>query len=416
MRWHQIFKGRFLKLVFSYAHKWLNIHEVKRLSMVVVLLVSTPYDVLGLSMTATNTSLSSLVTSIARSEGLNIMGAETLAGTVSIKIQNETAREALRRLAKLKHFTMTEENDVILLDGSGLEEKGARNAELITPKHMKASALGQALEAIIEEKHIQVLRDTNQVLVYGTDAELRHIKTVLGHIDVVPQQVRFEAAIVAVEHSFMKETGIQWSWQSLTGHGEDDTGSYGSIHFGKMPSGEPYKFFIKPELKAQENTGRTVLIARPSITTVNGETAKILIGDRIPVLVETKDGTESRTTVEYEEAGIRLTCTPTISADSGVDAEIYAEVSSPTMVNELKAYRITTRQAETRVHLETGDVLVIGGLMDNRASKQMSKIPLLGDIPLLGKLFQHARKTKDRVELYIFVKADLLRQPNTSGL
>ncbi|MDY3974083.1 type II secretion system protein GspD [uncultured Veillonella sp.] len=375
-----------------------------------------PLSVQALSMTVNEGSLSSLVTSIARSEGLNIIGTETLAGKVSIKLQNETARQALQRLARLKHFSLVEEEGVIIVNGSGLEDKEPRYAELIEPKHMKANSLGEAIKAIVEEKHIHVLSDTNQVLVYGTDAELRHVKTVLNQIDRVPQQVRFEAAIVAVEHSYLKETGIQWSWQSFTGHGQDETGTYGGIRFGKAPSGEPYNFFVKPELKAQENKGNTVLIARPSITTVNGEKAKILIGDRIPVLVETKEGTDSRTTVEYEEAGIRLTCVPTISADSGVDADIYAEVSSPTMVNELKAYRITTRQAETRVHLNKGDVLVIGGLMDNRWSKQSSKIPLLGDIPLLGKLFQHARKTKDTVELYIFVKAELLPQSNSSGL
>ncbi len=375
-----------------------------------------PMNVDALSMTVHNGNLSSLVASIARSEGLNIIGTETLAGTVSIKLTNESARQALERLARLKHFSLTEEEGVLIVDGSGLDSKEPRYAELIEPKHTKAITLGEAFKAIVADKHIQVLKDTNQVLVYGTNGELRQVKSVLQQIDKVPQQVRFEAAIVAVEHSYMKELGIQWSWQSFTGHGDDETGAYGSIRFGKAPSGEPYNFFVKPELKAQENKGNTVLIARPSITTVNGEKAKILIGDRIPVLVETKDGTESRTTIEYEEAGIRLTCVPTISADSGVDADIYAEVSSPTMVSELKAYRITTRQAETRVHLNKGDVLVIGGLMDNRWSKQSSKIPVLGDIPLLGKLFQHARKTKDTIELYIFVKAELLPQSNTSGL
>lgn len=364
--------------------------------------------VYGLNMTVTNGSLSTLVQSIARSEGLSLMGAESLSGTVSVTIENETALEALQQLAKLKNFSLTEDEGVWVVDGSGMDSKESRQAVLFTPTHMKAIALEQALKTIVGDKYVKVLADSNQVLVYGTAAELRQIKTVIGELDVVPRQVRIEAAIVAMENSFMRETGIQWSWKSFTGHGEDETGSYGSIRFGKAPSGEPYSFFVKPELKAEESDGKSVLIARPSITAVNGQEAKILIGDRIPVLVETREGNESWTTVRYEEAGIRLTCTPSISADGSVDAQIYAEVSNPVMVSELKAYRITTRQAETRVHLNKGDVLVIGGLMDNRAGKQSSKIPFLGDIPLLGKLFQHARKTKDSVELYIFVKADII--------
>ena len=364
--------------------------------------------VYALNMTVTNGSLSSLVQSIARSEGLPLMGAETLSGKVSVTIENESALEALHRLAALKNFSLTEEKGVWIVDGSGMDSKESRRAVLFTPVHMKAHALEKALKTIAGDKYVKVLSDSNQVLVYGTAAELRQIKTIMETIDTAPQQVRIEAAIVAMEHSFVRETGIQWSWKSFTGHGEDDTGSYGSIRFGKMPSGEPYSFFVKPELKAEESTGNSVLIARPSITAVNGQEAKILIGDRIPVLVETRDDGETRTTIRYEEAGIRLTCTPSISTDGTVDAEIYAEVSNPVMVSELKAYRITTRQAETRVRLNKGDVLVIGGLMDNRAGKQSSKIPFLGDIPLLGKLFQHARKTKDSVELYIFVKAEII--------
>ena len=91
-----------------------------------------------------------------------------------------------------------------------------------------------------------------------------------------------------------------------------------------------------------------------------------------------------------------------------MDASVYAEVSSPTLVSEMKAYKISTRQAQTRVRMKPGEVLVIGGLMDNRSGAQYKKIPFLGDIPLLGKLFQHARKTKDKVEMVMLVKASVL--------
>ena len=74
----------------------------------------------------------------------------------------------------------------------------------------------------------------------------------------------------------------------------------------------------------------------------------------------------------------------------------------------MKAYKITAREAKTRVRMKPGEVLVIGGLMDNRNQKQLEKIPLLGDIPLVGKLFRHSRKTKDTVEMVILVKATVV--------
>lgn len=367
-------------------------------------------------MTVNNSNLSSLVQSIARSEGIPITGTETLEGTVSIRLNETNGIAALQRLAAIKHFSLHEDKGLWIVDGRGMGDKDARVAEVITPKHISPVALGDALTAIVPEKNIKVVKGSNQVMVYGTALQLRQVHDILPSLDMSPKQIRLEVAVVAIEHNFVKETGIQWSWQSLTGRNKDDTDSYGGIQFGRAPEGSPYTFWFKPELSAQETNNKTVLIARPSIMAVNGEEAKILIGDRIPVLEEVKDGTESRTTTRYEESGIRLTCTPFVTEDNSIEADIHAEVSSPAMVSELKAYRITTREAHTRVHLQPGEILVIGGLMDNREGKQFSKIPLLGDIPLLGKLFQHARKTKDSVELCIFVKADTVEAPSTDSL
>ena len=106
--------------------------------------------------------------------------------------------------------------------------------------------------------------------------------------------------------------------------------------------------------------------------------------------------------------GIKLNYTPIITADGGVDAKIHAEVSTPIMVSEMKAYKISTRQAHTRVRLQQGEVLVIGGLMDNRDQHQLQKVPILGDIPLLGKLFRHSRKSKDSIEMLMLVRVTVV--------
>lgn len=194
----------------------------------------------------------------------------------------------------------------------------------------------------------------------------------------------------------------------MTGHGDDKTNSYGAVTFGKTPGGEAYKFFVKPELSLMESSGKAVLIAKPSIMALNGETAHILIGERIPVIEESEVNGERKRSTRYEEVGIKLNYTPIITADGGVDAKIHAEVSTPIMVSEMKAYKISTRQAHTRVRLQQGEVLVIGGLMDNRDQHQIQKVPILGDIPLLGKLFRHSRKSKDSIEMLMLVRATVV--------
>ena len=258
---------------------------------------------------------------------------------------------------------------------------------------------------VVKNDKMAVLSEQNEVIMHLTSGEKRRVETLIKAIDKEPKQVQLEATVIAMEQSYAKEQGIRWSWLSLTGHGEDKTNSYGAVTFGKTPGGDAYKFFIKPELSLMESSGKAALIAKPSIMALNGETAHILIGERIPVIEESEVNGERKRSTRYEEVGIKLNYTPIITADGGVDAKIHAEVSTPIMVSEMKAYKISTRQAHTRVKLQPGEVLVIGGLMDNRDQHQIQKVPILGDIPLLGKLFRHSRKTKDSIEMLILVRA-----------
>lgn len=290
------------------------------------------------------------------------------------------------------------------------DETALENRELyvLSPEHLPAESLKAVMGTVVKNDKMAVLSEQNEVIMHLTSGEKRRIETLVRAIDKEPKQVQLEATIIAMEQSYAKEQGFRWSWLSLTGHGEDKTNSYGAVTFGKTPSGEAYKFFVKPELSLMESSGKAVLIAKPSIMALNGETAHILIGERIPVIEESEVNGERKRSTRYEEVGIKLNYTPIITADGGVDAKIHAEVSTPIMVSEMKAYKISTRQAHTRVRLQQGEVLVIGGLMDNRDQQQIQKVPILGDIPLLGKLFRHSRKSKDSVEMLMLVRATVV--------
>lgn len=365
----------------------------------------------AIDLQVTNADLPALVRSIARSEGMDLMGSEKLQGTVSVTLHGVDAKEALRRIGDQQHFIIREEEGLLMIETDGADSgKGSKNLKpfIIEPEHLRPDRLREVLASVLPEDRMRVLKETNQLVLYATPGEQRAAEAVLSRVDRPPQQVQLSVTVLAMQDSYLKETGIAWSWLGFTGHKEDSTGTYGAIRFGKAPGGEAYRFFYRPELKAMESTGKVVLVARPSMMTVNGEEGRILIGDRVPVLVERRENGESTTSVRYEEAGIRLAYTPYITKDGYIDAEVAAEVSTPALVSEMKAYRITTREARTRVRLKNGEVLVIGGLMDNRQEKQIQKIPLLGDIPLLGKLFRYARKSKDKVELFILVKADIV--------
>ncbi|MDY3982872.1 MAG: type II and III secretion system protein [Veillonellaceae bacterium] len=367
------------------------------------------------TMQVNGAELATVVQSIARSEGLSIMGTESLKGKVTARLQGLSGKEAIEELARLKHFSLRQVQGVLVVDGAGLGEKDSRYTLLLEPKHISPDALLKALAVVVPKEHMELVPGANQIALSVTPAQGREVERLQALLDKQPEQIQLEVSLVALEHSYSKETGIHWSWLgprtsgSETGKtsttGTSDTSEYTSLRFGHASLGQAYEMLLKPTISANETDGKTLLLARPSVMTENGEEAKILIGDRVPVTVESVQDGISRTSVSYHDAGIRLHCKPYVMPDKSIDVEITAEVSNPTLVSELKAYKFTTREAHTRVRLQPDEVLVIGGLMDQRKGTQVSKFPLLGDIPLLGKLFRHAKKTKDRVELLIIVQA-----------
>ena len=259
--------------------------------------------------------------------------------------------------------------------------------------------------------------------------------------------MKVEAEVLAVNRSDAKSLGIDWDFQSLTGSADydretwseqrivtdsagnikyDDDGDpkirnithndwkittpegYAGISYGKSVTGHPYTFFFQAKLNALITSGKAKILAKPNVVTMNGRKAEILIGSRIPVIVERLENGALTTATEYKDAGIKLTYTPLISEKDEITATLRAEVSTPYLVPEMRAYRIITRQADTMVRLKSGDEIVIGGLIDKETTETFRKVPILGDIPLLGKLFQSKSNSVEESEIIIIIRAELL--------
>ena len=159
------------------------------------------------------------------------------------------------------------------------------------------------------------------------------------------------------------------------------------------------------------------LLARPNVLTFNGNKATIFIGDQLPVVIPnsaTNGGTVTYTT-SYKNAGITLSYVPRINEDGQISASVFVEVSTPASVTlnvggqKTDAYQITTRSAQTNVRMKDGDTLVIGGLISSIEAKSLSKVPILGDLPILGQFFRNLSKSKTESEVVIFLKAKVVK-------
>ena len=182
----------------------------------------------------------------------------------------------------------------------------------------------------------------------------------------------------------------------------------GILQVGRGPEGHPFEWYYEAQLHALEQAGKAKVLSRPNVTTLTGREAVIEIGSEVPVPEVETTNRSTTTSFTYHKAGIILRYTPYVSDDGHITAIVHTEVSSPVYVDDLKAYRFNKRSADTSVRLKDGETMVIGGLIGSEEARNYRKIPLLGDLPVLGAFFKNVQKSKQSSEIMIFLTAHIL--------
>lgn len=255
-----------------------------------------------------------------------------------------------------------------------------------------------------------------------------------GVIDLLemehPSQIRLEAQIIEISSKYAKDLGVQyWSQKpgsNSGGSSDNSKNPNSSINVGTAGifyGGEDYSSSrsrggwlgshisgVNATLQALINQGKGRILSRPSITTLSGKTANILIGGRIPVPISDGNGNVS---VDWREYGIRLNIEPKVDSEDKITSKIHAEVStldsaSAVKIDSYSIPGILSREADAEVNVHSGMTMVIGGLINSEDSKSISKIPLLGDLPIIGRFFQHTSKSRDKRELIILITPTLV--------
>ena len=289
---------------------------------------------------------------------------------------------------------------------------------------------------ILRKDRVYVAPEVNALVLFGTPAEYERVKNLLATLDVELKQVSVEAKILAIDKNASKNLGVEWMWSTVPQYPEHDRESYtrinsdgvvthydentytrksndstgfGIIRFGRSHEGYPFEFYYGARINALVTNGKAKILSRPNVTTIAGREAVINVGSSVPVpKVQTTNSTVT-TSIEYRDAGIILRYTPRINVDGTITANIHVEVSTPQYVAAMGAYRFNTRSADTTVTVRDGEPMIIGGLIGAEEEKSVSKIPFLGDLPILGALFRNHRKSKSESELIIFLTAHVLK-------
>ena len=181
------------------------------------------------------------------------------------------------------------------------------------------------------------------------------------------------------------------------------------IQFGRsLTAFAGLNWALSAQINALVTDGKAKILSRPNVMTIQGREALIEIGESVPVLESSITNSTVTNSTEHEFAGIKLKYTPRINSDGTITATIHTEVSTPQYVADMKAYQFYKRSADTTVTVRDGEPMIIGGLIGAEEAKSVSKIPFLGDLPILGALFRNHRKSKTESELVIFLTAHVL--------
>ena len=225
-----------------------------------------------------------------------------------------------------------------------------------------------------------------------------------------PSQIRLEAQVIEIASSNKRELGIQYGTSTGGGAGskiDAENTIYAGEDWNTRGWGGwlvRHSSTINAALNALITQGKARVLSRPSVSTLSGEKAKILIGGSIPIPTN-EDGS---VTIQWKEYGVKLNIEPFVDQMDKITSKVHAEVSSldyshGVTQNGFSIPALSTREAEAVIHVSNGMTMVIGGLLNSEDTKTVSKIPLLGNIPILGEFFKYTSTSRDKRELIILI-------------
>ena len=327
-------------------------------------------------------------------------------------------------------------NTLILQDvPSQLEEMRQLVVQLDRPTMTKVFNLNYADAEKLKEKVQELLTvgvgqfrfdaRTNKVIVTDLAEVLPKIATVINAFDEPEGEVQIDARLVKVALSDVHSMGVDWqqvfgsldmdvrtNFRVLTGEilgGDTNTNRGGALKFSSGFGS------TKIVLEALNTFGKVETISNPRITVSNNQEAKILVGKKeafvtVTTTVPATGSTVTSPEIQFVDVGTKLSVTPSVKRDGYIQMKIHPEVSTAT-VETFQTNRIpivSTTDAETNVLVKSGSTLIIGGLMETTDDNSENRLPVLGDLPLIGLAFRHISHTKKKTELVVFLTPQIV--------
>jgi type IV pilus assembly protein PilQ len=406
--------------------------------------------------------------------GRNVVVSDTVQGNVTLRLQNVPWDQALDIVLATKGLDMRENGNVIIVapaeeiaareladleSRKEIKELEPLTSEFLQVNYAKAGDLADLIEGtgqnslLSERGSVGIDERTNTLLLQDTSDRISSIRRLVATLDIPVRQVLIESRIVVVTDDFSRDLGIRWGATvvkdnsndgliSVTGSAEgndtivrsgadniNDTGNPFPVDLPglddrfnvNLPIASPAgqlsvailgdDYLVDLELSALQAEGRGEVISSPRVITANQKEAEIKQGVEIPYQESSSSGA---TTTQFKEAVLSLTVTPQITPDDRVILDLF--VTKDSVGEQVTTERggsvpsIDTRSVQTQVLVDNGQTVVLGGIYETEQGETYTKVPYLGDLPVLGYLFKSTRVVSNKTELLIFVTPKILKE------
>jgi len=392
------------------------------------LATATPYQGEPLSLHFQDVEIRSVLQVLADYAGVNLVASDEVQGNVTLRLQDVPWDQALDLVLRSKSLARRQEGNVLLVApaatlaaqtaearaGQVLEAQlQPMRRELLPVHHAKAAELAELLKTSLADESLlagwgslSVDERTNTLVAYLPAERLDELRQLVAQLDVPVRQVAIEARIVEANVDYEKALGVRWGGplygdNPLPGKslfvdlGVERAGS--SIGLGLLRG----DVLLDLELSAMEKSGNGEIISQPKVVTADKETARILKGTEVPYQETTKSGA---TSVSFREASLSLEVTPQITPDNKVIMAVRVTKDEPDYVNALNDVPpIRKNEVNAKVRVADGETIVIGGVYSTSQNNVVDKVPFLGDLPYVGRLFRRDALQEKKSELLVFL-------------
>ncbi|WP_339845723.1 type IV pilus secretin PilQ [uncultured Halopseudomonas sp.] len=401
-----------------------------------------------LSLNFQDIEVRSVLQLIADFTDLNLVASDTVQGSITLRLQNVPWDQALDLVLKTKGLDKRKIGNVLLVAPADeiaarerqelesqqqIAELAPLRRELIQVNYARASDIASLFASVTaaggeQRGSITVDDRTNSIIAFETQEKLDELRRIVSQLDIPVRQVMIEARIVEANVGFDKALGVRWG-------GSINMGNRYEV-FGRSPGGgaamptpavnAPFvdmgvigassgigigfitnNAILDLQLSAMESTGNGEIISQPKVVTSDKETAKILKGSEIPYQQASSSGA---TTTAFAEAVLSLEVTPQITPDNQVIMEVIVTKDEPDFTNEVNGVpTIRKNEVNAKILVGDGETIVIGGVFSSETQNSQMKVPFLGDLPVLGKVFRRDVTSETKSELLIFLTPRIIK-------